>query len=63
MMTKKLNELRDEPKWINSLTTEQKHEWYLVAKEIVERLKRMGDDTVELEKAIIDYEINRGIRS
>lgn len=60
-MKEKLNELRNYPKWIDSLTTEQRYQWYLRAKDIVIRLKRMGDDTTDLEVAIKDYEVRNGI--
>ena len=55
-----LNEYNDYPKWIDSLTEEQRYEWYLRAKEFVLRFKSTSD-TSRLENAITNYEIRNGI--
>jgi hypothetical protein len=56
-----INEYRDEPNWISSLTKEQQYEWYLRAKQVLVRLEHMGDDTTRLNNAIQDYESRTGI--
>ena len=54
---KKITELKnlDNISKINSMTTEEKYQWYLRIKESLPLLKKTRD-TSELEKAIKDYE-------
>lgn len=59
-MTKSLNELQNFPMWINSLSASQQQEWYLRIKHSLPVLKQIGD-TTELEKAIAEYERQKGI--
>lgn len=59
-MTSQLTELHSYPKWIDTLTTEQRHEWYLRIKESLPIWRELGDSE-ELEKAVIEYEHRHGI--
>lgn len=59
-MTNQLNEFKDYPRWIDSLTKEEQYNWYLRAKEVIEILNRLGDDTVDLNAAILNYETRYG---
>jgi hypothetical protein len=61
-LIKELDELyKNYPKWIDALTTEEKHEWYNIAKEFVNRFKHTDDKMLELVNAIKNYEIRNGI--
>jgi hypothetical protein len=59
---KKITELKnlDNISKINSMTAEEKYQWYLRIKESLPLLKKTRD-TSELEKAIKDYEHRNGI--
>ncbi len=57
----KLNEYRDHPKWLNELTKEQQHEWYLVIKASLPQWRRIRGDVSDLEAAIREYEIRNNI--
>ena len=61
-MMKKITELKnlDNVSKINSMTAEEKYQWYLRIKESLPLLKKTRD-TSELEKAIKDYEHRNGI--
>jgi hypothetical protein len=59
-MNNQLNELKNYPKWIDSLTKDQQHEWYIRIKESLPKWQKLGD-TTELEQAIKDYEIRNNI--
>lgn len=58
-MTERLNEYQDYPKWINTLSDEERHQWYLVAKERVKLLDAADENTQRLVKAIATYEQNK----
>jgi hypothetical protein len=60
-MTKSLTELNDYPPWIATLTDEQRHEWYLVAKDRLNEMTSPGDAVRKqnLAAAILTYEQNR----
>lgn len=60
-MKKKISEYIQNPKWIENITPEEQHEWYLLAKRDLPRFKKMGDAS-DLENAIIDYEKRHGIQ-
>jgi hypothetical protein len=57
-----LNEYNRRPAWIDTMTKEKQHEWYLQAKKILPRLKNIGDDVSRLNDAIRNYEIRNGIK-
>lgn len=59
-MSNQLNELKNYPKWIDALTVEQLHEWYVHIKKSLPLWQKMGD-TAALELAIKDYEIRNNI--
>lgn len=50
-----INEYKDYPKWIDTLSTEEQYQWYLKIKESLPVLKKSGD-TTRIEKAIAEYE-------
>jgi hypothetical protein len=60
LIMKKLDEYKDYPKWIDSLTKEQQYEWYVRIKKSLPLWADMLDIT-ELEQAIKDYEIRNKI--
>ena len=60
-MSEKLTEFRVYPNWINSLTKEQQHEWYLRIKNSLPLWRVLRDDVSYLEQAIKDYEIRNNI--
>ena len=57
-MTNQLNEYKDYPKWIDTLSAEQRHEWYLLAKERIKEMDPAADITHRLAQAILTYEQN-----
>jgi len=59
-MNNQLNEYNTHPKWIDSLTPEEAHQWYLYAKRDLPLFKSRGDASA-LEQAIVDYEKRHGI--
>ena len=58
---KKITEYNQQPKWIDKLTSEEAHQWYLKIKQDLPKFKNRGD-TSELEQAIVDYEKRRSIK-
>lgn len=60
-MTEKLDELQDYPTWIDALTKEQQHEWYLRIKNSIPLWKNLHGNVSDLEQAIKDYEIKNNI--
>ncbi len=55
-----LSEYNRRPVWVDSMTKEKQHGWYLLAKKILPRLKDI-DDVSRLNDAIKDYEVKTGI--
>lgn len=60
-MNNQLNEYINAPKWIDTLTPEEAHEWYLIVKRDLPLFKSRGDTAV-LEQAIVDYEKRHDIK-
>jgi hypothetical protein len=56
-----LNEYQKRPKWIDELTKEQQHEWYLRIKKSLPQWRNIKGDISDLEAAIKDYEIRNNI--
>ena len=59
-MSNQLNELKNYPKWIDTLTKEQQYEWYVNIKKSLPQWQKIGE-TNELELAIKEYEIRNNI--
>lgn len=58
----KLNEYNDRSSWIDTMTKEQQHEWYLKFKETLPLWNKItGGHSDELEAAIRDYELRNNI--
>jgi hypothetical protein len=53
---KQINEYKDYPKWIDTMTKERQYEWYLYAKKEVIRLQENGKNVDSLKDAISEYE-------
>lgn len=60
-MNKQINEYIERPNWIDSLTPEEAHQWYLIAKRDLPLFKKWGDAS-KLEQAINDYEQRHHIK-
>jgi hypothetical protein len=56
----KLNEYKDYPKWIDTLTDEERYKMYLEIKRTLHIFQKLGDAT-KLEQAIADYEKRHGL--
>lgn len=56
----KLTEYREYPKWIDTMTKDEQHEWYLRIKKTLPMFKERIDTSV-LEAAIKEYEMRNGI--
>jgi len=58
----KLTEYREYPKWIDTMTKDEQHEWYLWAKnELLPTLNRFSNTDI-LETAINDYEEKNNLK-
>ena len=64
MTTKNINEYAENscPKWIAELTKEQQYARYVDIKKSLPQLRKLFGDTVELEKAILEYEKRNNIQ-
>ena len=61
-MTKQLNEYNQNTLWIQQLSKEEQHEWYLTIKESLPLWKEITNgQTDDLEMAIMDYELRNNI--
>lgn len=60
-MNERIKELKDNLKWVDSLTSEQQHQWYLTIKESLPIWREIGG-VEELERAVLDYETRNGFR-
>lgn len=61
-MNNHINELYQYPSWIDTMTTEDRMQWYKYIKTIVlPRLTKMGEDTTKLTKSIREFEIRNNI--
>jgi hypothetical protein len=56
----KLNEYNEQPKWIDTLTDEERYAKYLEIKQTLHIFQKLGDATA-LEQAIADYEKRHGL--
>lgn len=63
-MTDKLNEYKNLNKSaIEALSDDERYQWYLRIKQSLPQLKKLGgNNIVNLEQAIIDYEQRHGIK-
>ena len=59
-MNQQLNELKNQKNFIDTMSKEQKQEWYLRIKESLSELREIGMPE-ELQQAIKTYEQNNGI--
>jgi hypothetical protein len=59
---KQINEYKDYPKWIDTMTKERQYEWYLYAKKEVIRLRENGKNVDSLKDAISEYESRHQIK-
>lgn len=59
-MTNKITEYSQHPKWIDNLSSEEIHKWYITVKRDLDKFKELGDAS-DLEQAILDYEKRYGI--
>ena len=59
-MNQQLNEYKDYPKWIDSLTKEEQYQWYLNIKKSLPTFEKIGD-AESLKKAIAEYEVRNNI--
>ena len=58
----KLNEYKNRPSWIDTMTKEQQHVWYLKIKETLPLWNKITNgQTDEIEAAIRDYELRNNI--
>ena len=60
-MNEPLNEYKDYPKWIDSMSKERQYEWYIYAKNEVARLKENNHNVDALLAAILEYESKHDI--
>lgn len=60
-MNKNISELITDPKWIETLSANERHQWYLIIKRDLPMFKARGN-TENLERAIIEYEQRHGIK-
>ena len=60
-MNEPLNEYKDYPKWIDSMSKERQYEWYIYAKNEVARLKENNHNVDALLTAILEYESKHDI--
>ena len=62
-MTDKLTEYKDYPHWIDSITPEEQHQYYVFAKKIVTDSSQVVDDSIKkLAQAVADYELKHNIK-